>query len=581
KIYLHTANSDDQSKQTIINEYLTKWSGVATSDNLSVITGTPILYVGLNKDNTIYMSNAGGPALTMPLDEKDSKGIKYYAWATPSNIPHVFWSSSKPESVYVDQDGIVTFKQKPASGEKVTVTVKSMYDSNAIYGEYTVVFDDFAFEGLKYRILDEANCAVTRPADRNITAVSIPEETDNGYKVVQIDNNAFQGCTAIKNAVISSSVNNVGKFAFDHCTGMTNLTLNEGLASIQWGAFISVGITKLVVPSTVTTFAGNNFQNCPNLQSVILPNTLTSLGGNFHGCAKLSDVLLPTSLKTIGTGTFRGCGLTEIALPPNVTTLGSNAFYGCKNLERVYMGPKVTQIGVNAFSGNDNLTEIYITSQTAPTLVNNNAFNFKTSPTLYVQGQSTISKYSAWQNNFAAIRAMVDTHEDVEIRVGTISKTTMRADSNTGKENFSTESHIYALAGDNFSRSATTVLKDSDTQASIPHTFWSSTDPGKVYVDNTGAITVKNNIEMAQPVTLNLQTLYDNGPTHTIIVENYHMTGVEEILGDDADGYGLQWNEPAQIFTLSGLSAGYSLNNLSPGIYIVKQGGEAFKITVR
>ena len=53
----------------------------------------------------------------------------------------------------------------------------------------------------------------------------------------------------------------------------------------------------------------------------------------------------------------------------------------------------------------------------------------------------------------------------------------------------------------------------------------------------------------------------------------YEPSGIQETR--------LDMSKPLQIFTLSGQPCGQSLQNLSPGIYVVKQGQQARKIVVR
>ena len=533
----------------------------------------------------------GAKSASMPLSIDVSSSFKAQLNNLSSaGIPKVFWSSSNPSVAYVTQDGIVTLKSAPDAKNPPIITLQTLYNDGMVIN-FTVKGIDFIAKNtegneLNYIILNEDNCAVACPTDPCIAGVlSIPDtatdpDTKITYVVTRIEDNAFEGCNAITKVKMSDQVTVIRPYAFSKCSNMTEIKFSDNLTQIGRFAFANCSnLANLVVPNSVTTIGNNAFQSCSILKTATLPNTLTSIiDGLFTSCQALESIILPTSVKSIGYGSFSSCkALKEIVLPPNVETISTNAFKNCSGLTTIYMGPKVGKFVTGAFTGLTSLKEMYITAQTAPTL-ENDVFSFgETKPVLYVQNTGTEDAYAAWKNYFTKIEPMKYTHEHVRIKVSMPNGPAFASASND-KADYSTESHIYALAGDSFSRTASTVLKDSGEDAPIPHAFWTSSDPSKVYVDNTGAISVNTNIDLSKPVTLNLQTLYADGPTHSVVVENYTMTGVETT---DGEAPGLKMNEPALIFTADGLPAGSSLSNLAPGIYIVKQGQLTVKITVR
>ena len=71
------------------------------------------------------------------------------------------------------------------------------------------------------------------------------------------------------------------------------------------------------------------FQNCSNLTSVTIPNSVSNIGANaFYNCRSLSSLTIGNSVTSIGESTFRGCsGLTSVtALPETPPTMFVNSF---------------------------------------------------------------------------------------------------------------------------------------------------------------------------------------------------------------------------------------------------------------
>ena len=125
---------------------------------------------------------------------------------------------------------------------------------------------------------------------------------------------AFSGCSGLTRIILPSGVTSIGEGAFDSCSGLTSITLPSGVTSIGMYAFYNCnGLTSITLPSGVTSIDGHAFQNCYGLTSINLPSGLTSIGDYaFWNCSRLHNLTIPYSVTSIGPKAFLDCGLWNI-----------------------------------------------------------------------------------------------------------------------------------------------------------------------------------------------------------------------------------------------------------------------------
>merc|ERR1712000_512603 len=72
---------------------------------------------------------------------------------------------------------------------------------------------------------------------------------------------------------------------------------------------------------SLTNVGRGAFQGCSGLTSLTLPPSLTSVGeAAFQGCSGLTSLTLPPSLTSVATSAFRNCsGLTSVVFRPRVS----------------------------------------------------------------------------------------------------------------------------------------------------------------------------------------------------------------------------------------------------------------------
>ena len=221
----------------------------------------------------------------------------------------------------------------------------------------------------EYAIPDSVTGIADNAFNRCISLKSITF-SENG-QLTTIGNYSFQGCTGLTDITIPNGVNTIGQSAFEDCTSLTNITLPNSVTEIGGHAFSHCNFTSIVLPKGIETIQYNLFSYCSSLENIIIPEGVTSIGAYaFEGCENLVSIILPDSLTTIDRVAFYECtGLTSITLPKNVTTIGDYAFLNCNNLESVYYeGTSEEWASISIGTNNDPLTNatVYYYSEAEP-----------------------------------------------------------------------------------------------------------------------------------------------------------------------------------------------------------------------
>lgn len=183
-------------------------------------------------------------------------------------------------------------------------------------------------------------------------------------KMTAIEDNCFQGCTALTKVTIPSEVVSIGTTAFANCTDLAtieydgnptkigrnaiantafynNITPENGLK--YWRNFV-VGVDDAEMTATtvkagtiglaayafaVTNDNGSSVAH-PTLTSITLPNTLKYVGDYaFFGFKGTSVDLTATSVETIGGYAFQQSAITSFTAPKTLKEIGSYAFSSC------------------------------------------------------------------------------------------------------------------------------------------------------------------------------------------------------------------------------------------------------------
>ena len=108
------------------------------------------------------------------------------------------------------------------------------------------------------------------------------------------------------------------------------------------------------MPNSVKSIGRYAFQGCSGLTELTLPNSVKSIGDRaFAYCSGLTELTLPNSVTSIGNCAFGGCsGLTELTLPNSITSIGDYAFAYCSDLSKITSLAEIPPMcGFKVFNG--------------------------------------------------------------------------------------------------------------------------------------------------------------------------------------------------------------------------------------
>ena len=168
-----------------------------------------------------------------------------------------------------------------------------------------------------------------------------------------IEDNAFYFCTSLKTIEIPDSVTSIGEETFAYCSNLVSVNLPNSLTRIKQNAFCNCkSLDNIIIPDSMTCIETWVFSGCSNLTRIDLPTSITSIEhGAFCHCVSLKSIIIPDGVTMIESCTFENCKqLSSVSLPGNLKEIGYAAFIRCSSLERIAIPESVTSIAGEAFS---------------------------------------------------------------------------------------------------------------------------------------------------------------------------------------------------------------------------------------
>ena len=156
----------------------------------------------------------------------------------------------------------------------------------------------------------------------------------------------------------------IGDRYYYGCDSLTCVTLSEAVRTIGDQAFFGSSIVSLGIPSGVLYIGSNAFNFCTNLTSITIDerNPVFDSRDNCNAIIRTVDDLLvygcvgtsiPQSVRSIDQFAFCGCDrLGDLVLPENVENIGDGAFLHCCKLSDIHVQNMTPpQCGYIAFFG--------------------------------------------------------------------------------------------------------------------------------------------------------------------------------------------------------------------------------------
>jgi hypothetical protein len=298
-----------------------------------------------------------------------------------------------------------------------------------------------------YNVSTNAYAVIGGCGDATVIIPASHNDGEHGeLDVIEIEADAFQGCTSltsitipnsvtsigdsafaytkVNNVIIPNSVINIGQQVFEGCSSLSNITIGNNVQSIGGSCFLDSAISSIVFPDSVTSVGAGMFEGCSSLKNVIFGNGITSIPGSFfYGCLLLSQVTFGSGVTTIGAYTFYQCtslkkinipnklttipnyafyrsGLEELNIPENVTSIGDHAFEECNSLKTVTIGKGQKSLGNYSFTLSPNLTRMNFLGNLRDISISSFAFGDGNNPNLKFYRYSTSAGWPPVGNAF-------------------------------------------------------------------------------------------------------------------------------------------------------------------------------------
>ena len=273
----------------------------------------------------------------------------------------------------------------------------------------TFVGED-AFSGSGLESFTNTCCLrVDKYAFRNATNLKTVSITGSGttfdyyhsYNTYKPSYNNFEGCISLTSVTLPSDFTSVTVKMFLGCTSLASFDFSK-ITTINDYAFDNTGFTSLEIPSTITTFGYNCFQNCKNLETVVMHRSLGS--GLFKNCTALTSVTLDSASTTIAAAAFEGCtALDTISLHEGITNIYAQAFYK-SGLAEVTLPSTLIEIGNYAFANCD-IAEITLPSSL--TTLGNYAFYYSQLEEVIIPASTNLTSIGQYTFAFCFITEFV------------------------------------------------------------------------------------------------------------------------------------------------------------------------------
>jgi len=198
------------------------------------------------------------------------------------------------------------------------------------------------YQGFAKDLVIPDNLGITEIADnvfhhQGLASITFPEGVSKIGK-------SFLYCYGLKEIFLPASLLEIADEAFDDCTSLVNIAVNEENSAYSSDNGVLFNKDKTILVRYLFAKHGTEYSVPEGVKQI--------WNGAFYYCRGLRKITLPSSLKIIGDSAFLFCYyLGIINFPEGLVTIGRRAFQNCERLYDIKIPASVTQIGFRAFSG--------------------------------------------------------------------------------------------------------------------------------------------------------------------------------------------------------------------------------------
>ncbi len=189
--------------------------------------------------------------------------------------------------------------------------------------------------------------------------MEIPAEI-NGQRIVGIADEVFFQLVTLTNLKFAEGIRYIGDKAFYQCPDLESVVLPNSLEKMGDYCFAQTKISEIEVPASVAVMGKACFENCIHLTNAVLPDSMTEIPADtFNGCEKLEEFKFPSAISVIGDRVFKGTGIIFEEIPQTLTAIGDDGFGGCFQdddgtrdpVDEIRLPDTLTTIGAEGLAG--------------------------------------------------------------------------------------------------------------------------------------------------------------------------------------------------------------------------------------
>ena len=229
------------------------------------------------------------------------------------------------------------------------------------------------------------------------------------------------GC---KRTTIVDGIKRIEDGAFQNCINLSSIILPNTLNYIGSSAFFGcVSLTTISIPSQVQHIGVYAFGQCSSLNSIKIANGVKEIERYaFSQCSSLKTINIPNSVKNIGSSAFSQCVSLETAsISNNVEYINERLFAGCSSLTSIMLGSSICIIKSEAFKNCSILDTIYCYAVTPPAIEENTFCNYNANLYVACDVLSAYNQHGRWKafKKIECISSEMDETNDIIITPGT------------------------------------------------------------------------------------------------------------------------------------------------------------------